>query len=272
MIFFRPVWLLLLLGLVAVGGFARAAPKEIVSQITMQRTPCDGPCPIDSLTLNLDGTASYSGVRHTARVGRYAGKIAPEQFARLATWLDEQNFFELRAEVGQDRRISTHSSDLLVHVVRDGVSYVVAFRGHQLKLRDNMENTITNAAKEIVWQKDEVSSSSGVRGMAQRALKPNEVRIFSDYKPPIISLPMQFALIKLSIFGDSPRELTTVTDAEGNFDFLVPPGRYLLSVSLAKGSRPRFDGPLWLAETDWVTVEAGKFTPVTLHFSDRRKR
>ncbi len=142
MSFFYRIGLLLLFACVAtnraVAAEVVATPETGISEITMQRTACFGACPIDSVTLRADGTASYSGMSSAPRTGRYNGTIAPEKFARLAAWLEEQNFFEFRPEIG---RGNIDAPDLIVAVVRDRLPYVVAFRlGGNRALQGKIKN------------------------------------------------------------------------------------------------------------------------------------
>lgn len=65
-------------------GIARTAPAKI-REITLERTPCFGTCPVYSLTLKEDGTAIYKGTRFVDRIGTYEGHFNPGDLDRLAS-------------------------------------------------------------------------------------------------------------------------------------------------------------------------------------------
>src|SRR5437868_598498 len=45
--------------------------KEPITEISFERTPCFGTCPVDKLVLRADGTATYTGTRYVERMGEY---------------------------------------------------------------------------------------------------------------------------------------------------------------------------------------------------------
>src|SRR5262249_51931069 len=72
-----------------------AGPRHGITEITLERTPCFGTCPVDRVTLRADGSASYTGTRYVDRLGEYKGTIGREEFDRLAAFLVSQKFFTL---------------------------------------------------------------------------------------------------------------------------------------------------------------------------------
>jgi hypothetical protein len=61
-----------------------AAADDPITEITLERTPCYGSCPIDKMVFRSDGTAEYTGTRFVKRTGRYTGRIARGEFDALA--------------------------------------------------------------------------------------------------------------------------------------------------------------------------------------------
>ena len=55
-----------------------------VKKITLQRTPCDGPCPVYGLTVLGTGEVSYSGRAHVHKTGTHEWKISGKRLQRLA--------------------------------------------------------------------------------------------------------------------------------------------------------------------------------------------
>lgn len=169
-------------GIGAADETAVAKPAPI-SQITVQRTWCYGSCPIDSVTFSSDGRASYSGFKSTARSGFYTGVLPLEQFLELASFLEEQNFFELKPEIGSG---NIDASDFMVSVVRGRLPYNVTFRlGDSQILEAKMRKTLLAVADAIDWQRDERASESGVRGNLRRPLTAYEKHSFRDRKPTV---------------------------------------------------------------------------------------
>ena len=160
---------------------ARAADGPI-TQIRLQHTRCYGPCPIDELTLNANGSAEWSGHKNSARLGLYNGRIAPGAFAELVKFLEDQNFFELRPEIGNG---NIDASDTIVSVTRDKLSSCVVFRAEtRAKLPSEFEKAFARASAQIAWQKDEIASKSGARGTLTRDLTPDETKIYATRRNP----------------------------------------------------------------------------------------
>lgn len=264
--------LLLLLAAVLwfpVALFAADEPKhDSISQITVQRTWCYGSCPIDSVTLGSNGRAKYAGFENTPRRGSYNGVFPPEQFLKLASFLEEQNYFELKSEIG---RGNIDASDFLVSVVRGKLPYNVTFRfGGNPILEEKWRQKLLVVAESIDWKRDDSASESGVRGTLRRPLTAYEAHSLRDRKPTVESFPMRFAMVTLQPSDGHGVEFSTRSDGEGRFQFFAPPGRYYLSASTYNFSEPhRLDDPLLLAESQTVVVEIGKFAAPILSFQDK---
>lgn len=242
------------------------AVANSISQISVQRTWCYGRCPIDAVTFNSNGTASYAGFRNAPRSGFYRGALLPDQFSNLASFLESQNFFELRSKIGQG---NIDASDFLVSAVRGGVPYNVTFRlDRNSVLEAKMRKQFVAAMETIQWQRDEAASESGVRGTATRPLTGAETALFKDRKPAIETLSMQFALIELRSLDRPGEAISTRSDQEGRFQFFAPPGRYELSTPPDFAMQRVEDHSLYLAESQSVIVEAGKFAAPTMKFKD----
>lgn len=244
---------------------ARPAP---ITQISVQRTWCYGDCPIDSLVLNSDGRASYSGFRNASRNGFFRGVLAPDQFSGLAAFLESQNYFELKPEIGMG---NIDAPDFLIGVVRGGLPYNVTFRiGGSALLEAKMKKPFLDVAEQIQWQRDDSASESGVSGTVRRPLTRYEASSLRERKPPVTSFPMRFALVTLRSRDAKGEEISTRSDGEGRFQFFAPPGRYDVSVSTYNFAQPHALGaPLYLAPSQTIVVEAKKFAAPVLHFEDK---
>jgi Domain of unknown function (DUF6438) len=67
-----------------------------ITEITLERTPCFGACPVYRLTIHRSGKVEYEGTDRVREKGRRTGKISAEDFTILATKIDEINFFDLK--------------------------------------------------------------------------------------------------------------------------------------------------------------------------------
>lgn len=236
-----------------------------VTQIKLQHTWCFGTCPIDELTLNSDGSAEFAGHKNPARQGLYRGHIAPDKFAELAKFLENENFFELRAEIGVG---DIDDSDTIVSATRGRLPHSVAFRwGTRAELETQFNAAFARAIEQIEWEKDEVVSKSGVHGTVRRDLTTAEIRSFAPQK--FKDRPMRFALVELVSVADFKVRQTTRTDQEGRFQFFAPAGRYSISASNANRSQQfRRDKPFWNANGVLIEIEAAQFASSVLQMHD----
>jgi hypothetical protein len=67
-------------------------PGDITS-ITLDRGACFGTCPVYEVTLNSDGSATYSGGPFAPRQGDYTGKGSQWEFDNLAAFVVRAGFF-----------------------------------------------------------------------------------------------------------------------------------------------------------------------------------
>lgn len=70
----------------------RALPFTAVS---LARTGCFGTCPVYTVTIRNDGTATYMGERGVPRVGKFTGQIAVAAFGQLSLMVERAGFMDL---------------------------------------------------------------------------------------------------------------------------------------------------------------------------------
>lgn len=266
---FRNLFLLVSLLCVALTITARAADTPI-TQIKLQHTECYGPCPVDEITLNADGNAQFVGIANGTRQGFYRGQIAPEKFAQLARALQDQNFFELRADLGS---LATDAPDAIVSATRGGVSYRVTFRASgNRELLAKLEAAFEDASAQIEWKKDESVSKMGARGTLVRALTAYETRLFAHNKPPFKQMPMRYALVTLITMDAAQTRYSTHTDGAGRFQIFAPPGRYLIAAGEGVDTfRPPESSPYlphWLTDGQIIELTEGQFAPIEMRLND----
>lgn len=69
--------------------------------VSLERTPCYGQCPVYSVTLRGDGTASWHGEHFVRPVGPHTGEVHPEDVKRLVAFARKVHFFEWDAEYAE---------------------------------------------------------------------------------------------------------------------------------------------------------------------------
>lgn len=88
---------------------------EQISEITLERSSCFGPCPVYKLTLRRDGTATYEGRQFVERKGTYSGTFYG--FERLAQLIESRGYFNLKDNYTIN---ATDLSGTVTSVVRTG--------------------------------------------------------------------------------------------------------------------------------------------------------
>lgn len=72
-------------------------PKHGVTEIGLERTACNGTCPVYTVIFKSDGTFRYVGEENVMRKGKLSGRISPDQFHRLAEYLIESGYMSMEA-------------------------------------------------------------------------------------------------------------------------------------------------------------------------------
>jgi len=63
--------------------------------ITLERTACNGTCPVYKLTLHGTGLIVYEGRDYVKTKGRRTSKINEDKLKKLMSWFEETDFFSL---------------------------------------------------------------------------------------------------------------------------------------------------------------------------------
>ncbi|MBS1714338.1 MAG: hypothetical protein JST30_08375 [Armatimonadetes bacterium] len=98
------------LGLAAccAAGIRQHEASRDVREISLERTPCFGGCPVYTVTFKSDGTVHFSGKRYVDKTGEYEGKVAPEEVAKLAKALDTLGFWKLDKDYSEPITDQSH--------------------------------------------------------------------------------------------------------------------------------------------------------------------
>lgn len=83
--------LILTCALVGASQTVSSQDKDQITEVTLERTACFGPCPMYKVTLRRNGTISYNGKEFVQLKGAYEGKFYG--FERLAELISSQGYF-----------------------------------------------------------------------------------------------------------------------------------------------------------------------------------
>ena len=154
-----------------------------VTEISLQRTPCMGECPVDQLVLRADGTATYTGVANVERMGNYTGTFykrpatkpepktgafelpegvdelvptPPDYFTGLVELMQLNKFFERKASYGEGEDGFDDFSAVIISAVRKGERKTVTNRTIRGSIALwGIEMAMRGVAADIKWQKVE---------------------------------------------------------------------------------------------------------------------
>ncbi|MEX2154967.1 MAG: DUF6438 domain-containing protein [Gemmatimonadaceae bacterium] len=71
------------------------ARASTLAEITLERGPCLGMCPVYKVVLKGDGTVVFEGKQGVDSVGRFTGRVSPEKVAALVQSFEQKNYFSL---------------------------------------------------------------------------------------------------------------------------------------------------------------------------------
>jgi hypothetical protein len=66
-----------------------------VGKVTLERTPCYGPCPVYRVTISGTGEVEYFGEAHVYKAGAHRWRISRRRLQRLAEALERANYLHL---------------------------------------------------------------------------------------------------------------------------------------------------------------------------------
>ena len=196
-----------------------------------------------SLLLRPDGTATYFGFREVEKIEEYSGTYSKEEYSRLSALLLTEGPYEYddSGAMSQPR------------------IYGIVHKGELKMIADNVDHrpgnsfavakTFDDIAARIKWTSAPVLNSSGIRGTAN-------LEAFSELREEL-SFLLQVTLAG----GENAIKSQTLT-GKGEFQFNLPPGIYRVrgwSGWRRRGAPPR-------SKTQFVIVEAGKFTQVAIDY------
>lgn len=120
-------------------------------RIYLRKSGCRGTCPAYEVTLQLDGTAEYLGLRFAPREGEHAGTVSLDDFGRLCYAIEALQFSHLEGEYAAMR---TDDETITVEVYdRDGnLHHRVSDYGGQAPIAFwLLVNSINAVAEDIAW-------------------------------------------------------------------------------------------------------------------------
>lgn len=86
-----------------------------VSEISLERTMCYGPCPVYKVTFRSDGRAIFEGKGHVDKLGKYIGDIDERDFERLVKLLERLDFMSLDDNYSIPIEDNAHIITTIIH-------------------------------------------------------------------------------------------------------------------------------------------------------------
>lgn len=182
-----------------------------ITEISVERTRCNGPCPADTLVLYADGKAKYTGKANTLLAGEFAGNFGPSEFDRLARWLVTEGFFQLGDRYPNEGLVA--DSHQVIRITRHGEQKsVTSYLTEEAQKMWAMGRLIRSFAADIRWE----PANSGIRGRV--LLKaPGE-----DWRPQ-----PEENIVVTSVGKQDRRRIRS--DEAGRFEINLAPGTYTVS-------------------------------------------
>lgn len=136
--------------------FAGCAKDRKVTEISLERKGCLGPCPVYKVTLRADGSAIYVGKKNVGHIGTFANdKFWPitDDFARRADAVERAGFFGL---AGQYSPGWFDAEVAVTTVTRNGETKVVTTHNSARDPKElwTVDTLIDGVAAKIHWVKE----------------------------------------------------------------------------------------------------------------------
>lgn len=120
-----------------------------ITEVSLERGACFGPCPIYKITIKRDGTAIYEGKRFVERLGMYRGTVYA--FNNLARLIEASGYFKLKDNYSVN---ITDLSTATTSVVRAGKRKTIRNYGGAGPIELwGIETTIDGMVANTKWEK-----------------------------------------------------------------------------------------------------------------------
>ncbi|MFN2493008.1 MAG: DUF6438 domain-containing protein [Pyrinomonadaceae bacterium] len=127
--------------------------NSLISEVSLKREGCFGPCPVYEVFLRSDGTATYIGKANVQRIGRYRGSIGKSEFLRIAQIVERQDFFSLKSKYFVSM---TDLATVIIRAVRRGRTKKVENYGGAAPINLRViEAQIDAVIEQVNWKKED---------------------------------------------------------------------------------------------------------------------
>lgn len=135
-----------------VSGLHAYQDQDQISEITLERTRCYGPCPAYKVILRRDGTAIYIGKANVEQMGTYKGTIHRYHFDRLTDLLRSHGYLELNEKYA--RTITDQASVVTSVLFGNKRKTVVNYADSGPVRLWEIEMVIDAVATQVKWEKE----------------------------------------------------------------------------------------------------------------------
>lgn len=135
----------------------RTAPTaQRITEVTLSRGPCLGPCPVHVVTLRRDGTASWHGEDFwggdfTERLGDFTGSFIEDQFVFLAKLIAASGFFDW-SETYESTATDLATTELEV-TIGSTEKWLVSVYGNGPRGFEEVTMAVEALANEVNWRR-----------------------------------------------------------------------------------------------------------------------
>lgn len=157
--------LLLLLTACWTGSGTPAAPVESAFEITLERTPCFGMCPVYRVSIDGDGRVTWLGKQHVEAVGARRASVPPRRVRDLERKLTDVRFFERDADGNLARTptcaggactfpsdtICSDTSASIITVRRERVQHTIRHDHCEPSPLDELVALVDDVARTTAW-------------------------------------------------------------------------------------------------------------------------
>jgi hypothetical protein len=126
-------------------ALSRYERSLMIKQVSIERTPCFGCCPVYKAMLYKSGRVVFDGWDYVSKIGRHEWQIPKERVGELFDHLTKRGYFRLNFDVCDENQITCCSSTITSVWLKDGTRKSVDHyhgNGKVPKILTTIENKI----------------------------------------------------------------------------------------------------------------------------------
>lgn len=117
--------------------------------IAYEKTPCFGRCPVYEVRVYRSGFATYEGKNFTEKMGRFTGKLTPDQIDRILEKAGSIDYFSLKNEYNSD---VTDLPSTYTTIVQNGEKKRIRARASYPDELRELHETMESVFDQVTWK------------------------------------------------------------------------------------------------------------------------